>query len=444
MHVAAARNVRQTVMDVVLFGINHHTAPLELREALALDGASAPGVLRGLLDDPAVSEAVLLATCNRTELYAATPDPAAAEIALRRLFGRLAGDRAPLVDAHAYAHTGEPAARHLLRVAAGLDSMILGEHQILGQVREAQGRAQDVETMGPVMHRLWAAALRAGKRARAETDIGMGAVSVALAAVNLAEQVLGDLRGRRILLIGAGDTCRLAARHVAGRRPSSLWVANRTSERACALADAFGGEAISLEDVDAVLPMADAVVSATRAPGFVLTADQVRRAAGGRAGRPLVLIDVAVPRDIDPAADSVAHTSLFSIDAVRTIVDRSLTHRLREIPRVEAIVDDECCRLVAWLRARDTVAVVRELVERFERVRAEEVRRNLKHFHPEEEAYIDRMTRTLINRLLRPPITQLTSGTLGPSVEAARLDLLRELFALEPAGQPDRVGHGTP
>ncbi|MCK7479044.1 MAG: glutamyl-tRNA reductase [Candidatus Moduliflexus flocculans] len=271
------------LMDVRLLGINHHTAPLELRERLALDGAGVAAVLREIRSGVAAAEAVLLATCNRTELYVAAADPAAAESGMRRVFERLAGDRAALVPAHAYAETGERAARHLLRVAAGLDSMILGEHQILGQVREAQSRAQEAETLGPLTHRLWSAALHAGKRARAETDIGMGAVSVAQAAVCLAERAVGDLRGRRVLVIGAGDTCRLAARHVADRRPARLWVANRTVARAAAIAEAFGGDPVALDRLDEVLPSADAVISATRAPG---SRPHLRPGAAGHGGTP--------------------------------------------------------------------------------------------------------------------------------------------------------------
>jgi glutamyl-tRNA reductase len=431
-------------MDLRLLGINHHTAPLELRERLALDGAATSALLRDIRNDTGVAEAVLLATCNRTELYVAASDPGAADTVMRRVFGRLAGNRDALVPAHAFAHSGEQAGRHLLRVAAGLDSMILGEHQILGQVREAQSRAQEAETLGPLTHRLWSTALHAGKRARAETDIGMGAVSVAQAAVCLAERAVGELRGRRVLVIGAGDTCRLAARHMADRRPSQLWVANRTIARAAAVAEAFGGDAISLDQLGDYLPMVDAVVSATRAPGYIVTPAMARRAAAGRPGRPLALVDIAVPRDIDPACGDAEGVSLFSIDAVRTLVDRSLAHRLREIPRVEAIIDEECAKFVAWIRAQGAAAVVRELVERFEQVREEEVRRNLKHFHPEEEVCIDRMTRAMVNRLLRPPITQLTSGTLPPAVESVRLDLLRELFALDPAAIPSKAGRGAP
>jgi glutamyl-tRNA reductase len=432
------------LMDVHLLGINHHTAPIELRETLALDGAGVSAVLKDVRNDAAVAEAVLLATCNRTELYVATPAPRDAEAAMRRLFGRLAGAREALVAAHAYARSGDEAARHLLRVAAGLDSMILGEHQILGQVREAQSRAQEAETLGPLTHRLWSAALHAGKRARAETDIGMGAVSVAQAAVCLAERAVGELRGRRVLLIGAGDTCRLAARHVADRRPSQLWVANRTLARAAAVAEAFGGDAIGLDGLGEVMASADAVLSATRAPGFIVTADMVRRAASGRPERPLAIVDIAVPRDIDPACSVVQGVALFSIDAVRTLVDRSLAHRVAEIPKVEAILDEEREKFTAWTRAQGAAAVVRELAERFEHVREEEVRRNLKHFHPEEEAALDRLTRAMINRLLRPPVTQLTSGTLPPAAESVRLDLLRELFALDPAETSSKVGRGIP
>ncbi len=389
--------------------------------------------LRDLRQHPAVAEAALLATCNRTELYTATQEPDGAAAAVRALFARLAGGQAARLEGHLYAVEGDEAARHLLRVAAGLDSMILGEHQILGQVREAQGRAHEAETLGPYTHRLWATALHAGKRARAETDIGMGAVSVAQAAISLAERALGDLRGKRVLLIGAGDTCRLAARHAADRRPAQLWIANRTAARAAAVAEAFGGIPVTMDDLAAVLPLADAVVSATRAPGFVITADMARQAAAERGGSPQVLVDVAVPRDVDPGAGQVAGVTLFPIDAVRTLVDRSLAHRLREIPHVEAIVDEECARFSAWMRGQGAVAVVRELVERFEQVRVEEVRRNLKHFHAEEEAHIEQLTKTLITRLLRPPITQLTSGSLPPAAAGERLDLLRELFGLEPA-----------
>jgi glutamyl-tRNA reductase len=422
-------------MCVQLLGINHHASPLELREALAMDQAGVQAALREIRSESAISEAVILATCNRTELYVCTADADAAAAAMRRLFRCHAGERSDLVDAYACRKTGEEACRHLLRVAAGLDSMILGEHQVLGQVREAQSRAREADTLGPVMHRLWSVAIHTGKRARAETDIGMGAVSVASAAVNLAEQVLGDLRSRSVLLIGAGDTCRLAARHFADRRPSRLLVANRTLERAVAVAEAFGGSAAPIAALSSLLCGADVVVSATRSPHYIVTRRMVEDAMAVRPEQPLVLADIAVPRDVEPSAGTVKNVFLYPIDAVQTLVDKSLAHRLREVPRVEAIVEEECQKLMAWTRNLGATAIVRELAERFERVRAEEVQRSLRHFHPEEAAHLERMTKALVSRLLRAPITRLTSGDLSAPVESVQLELVRQLFALEP-GEP--------
>ena len=243
-------------------------------------------------------------------------------------------------------------------------------------------------------------------------------------------------------MIGAGDTCRLAARHVADRRPARLWVANRTVAKAAAIAEAFGGDPVALEHLDEVLPSTDAVISATRAPGFVLTAGQVRRATEGRPGRPLALVDVAMPRDIDPACADVLGAALFSIDAVRTLVDRSLAHRVREIPKVEAILDEECCEVLGV----DSRARCRGRGARAGRaVRTGAGRRGA----PQPEALPARRGGLARSpdpgddqRLLRPPITQLTSGTLPPAVESVRLDLLRELFALDPAGSPGKVCRG--
>lgn len=431
-------------MQIQLLGINHHTAPIELREALAMDGAAVRDALGELQRHAAISEAAILATCNRTELYVCTDEPLAAEMHMRRLFLQVAGQRADLVTPHAYMRAGEAACRHLLRVAAGLDSMILGEHQILGQVREAQSRAREAESLGPLMNRLWSVALHTGKRARAETDIGMGAVSVASAAVSLAEQAIGDLRNRRVLLIGAGDTCRLAARHFADRRPACLVVANRSLDRAAAVAAAFGGEAITIDRIPDVLASTDVVVAATRAPGFIVTREMVAAAVADRPERRLILVDIAVPRDVEPSVDTVPYVALYSIDAVRTLVDRSLAHRLREVPRVEAIVEDECRKIMAWTRGLGATSVVRELAARFEQVRAEEVRKNLKHVTPDEEILIEKVTKALVSRLLRAPITHLTSGEFAEPVESAKLELIRELFALEAHPNRTEAGVGIP
>ncbi len=431
-------------MHVQLLGINHRTAPLELREALAMDAARVTETLREIQGDDAIAEAAILSTCNRTELYVRAQDPEAAESAMRQYFERRAGEQGIAVNGHSYLETDQQAVRHLLRVSSGLDSMILGEHQILGQVREAHQAARQAGTLGPLIDRLWSTAVHTGKRARAETNIGTGAVSVGSAAVSLAERVFGDLHDRTVLVIGAGDTGQLVARQFADRRPSRLLVANRTLERAVSVASAVGGEARSLDLIPAVLPAVDVVISATGAPGVVVTREMVRAAMLTRPNHPLVLVDIAVPRDIDPAAGSLDNVFLYPIDALKTLVDRSLERRLREVPRVEAIVEEECQKLMTWTRGLLATPVVRELTEHFERVRAEEVQRSLKHFHPEELLHLERLTKHLVNRLLRAPITRLRSGELPPPDGSTQIDLVRGLFALDDENSKDEeAGGGT-
>ncbi len=431
-------------MHVQLLGINHRTAPLELREALAMDGAAVSETLREIQGDDAVAEAAILATCNRTELYVRAQNPEAAEAAMRQFFGRRAGDHGVVVNGHSYLMTDQDAVRHLLRVSSGLDSMILGEHQILGQVRDAHQVARQAGTLGPLIDRLWSTAVHTGKRARAETNIGTGAVSVASAAVSLAERVFGDLHDRSVLVIGAGDTGQLVARQFADRRPSRLLVANRNFERADAVASAVGGEARSIDAIPSALAAVDVVVSATSAPGLVVTRAMVRGAMAARPNRPLVLVDIAVPRDIDPASGALDNVFLYPIDALQTLVDRSLERRLREVPRVEAIIEEECQKLMTWTRGLLASPVVRELTEHFERVRAEEVQRSLRHFHPEEALHLERLTKHLVNRLLRAPITRLRSGELPAAVGSTQFDLVRGLFALDDDDSNDEEARGGP
>ncbi|MBE3072809.1 MAG: glutamyl-tRNA reductase, partial [Acidobacteria bacterium] len=417
--------------------------PLDLRESLALDEAGVATALREISDRESVSEAVILATCNRTEIYVRVSDLEAGACAARQLFVARSGRRSGELDDHTYLMDGQEAARHLLRIAAGLDSMILGEHQILGQVRHAQTIARKAGTMGSLLDRLWSSAIHCGKRARSETDIGTGAVSVASAAVSLAERVFGELRNRAVMVVGAGETGRLAARQFADRTPSRLIVANRTAERSAAVAKSVGGEAASLDAIASLLSVVDVVVSATLAPGFVITHEMVQSAMATRPQRPLVLVDIAVPRDIDPAAARLEGVFLYPIDALKTLVDRSLARRMHEMPRVEAIVDDECRKFTTWTRGLRATPVVRELTEHFERMRAEEVRRSLRHFHPEEEAHIERLTKNLISRVLRGPITSMKSGAPSARADQEHLDMVRDLFALDSASKKGEVDGGN-
>lgn len=431
---------REGLLELQVVGMSHRTAPIDAREALAFEPAQVRDALRLAKEEDALRETLILSTCNRTEAYCLAADPERAEARLRDLVSRLKGRDLLGPGPHRYLHRQVEAVRHLLRVASGLDSMVLGEMQILGQVKDAHSLAREAGATGPVLDRLLGSALHAGKRARAETEIGAGAVSVASAAVALATKVFGDLGRRHVLVVGAGETGRLAARHFGESRPARLLIANRTLAKAEELAAELGGEALPLGALPEALSRVDVVVCATRAPGVVISEELVRRVVRERPDRPLVLVDIAVPRDVDPAVARLENVFLYPIDAVETLVDQNLARRRREVPRVEAIVEEETERFLAWMRSLGAVPLLRELREHFERVRAEEVGKSLKHFSLAEQERIEHLTKALINKLLHLPTTRLKA--LDPASEAglARLHVVRELFDL---GAGEGTGGGV-
>jgi glutamyl-tRNA reductase len=429
-------------MDLLLLGMSHRTADLATRESLAFSPEEGAALLREIAVREDVVEVAILSTCNRTELYAVTPDPTAAEAALREAVGRRRGAHALSEGPTRYRRLGEEAALHLHRVAAGLDSLVLGEKQVLGQVKEAWCLARGAGSLGPLLDKLFASAVHAGKRARTETEIDAGAVSVASAAVALAGKVFGELEGRDVVVVGAGDTGRLAAVHFAERRPGRLRVLNRTPERAAALAAEVSGEAGGLDALPAALVETDVVALATRAPQPVLAAETVAAALRQRPRRPLVLLDLAVPRDVEPEAATLENVFLYPVDALRGLVEQSMERRHREAPRAAKIAAEECERFLAWWRGLGATPVLRELREHFERVRSEELARSLRHFSPGEQERVERLTRALVNKLLHLPTTRLKSLDLRSRDGLARLDTVRELFALGgepgPGGEVDR------
>jgi len=421
---------------IVVLGVNHRTAPLSLREKLAFDDGAARAALERLRADGRLMESVILSTCNRTELYAVAES---LELAAARLRDVVCAS--PRVDAlaggHCYALEGRAAARQILRVAAGLESQIVGEAQILGQVKQALALARQAGSVGPWLDRLFDAALHAGKRARAETSIGRGTASVPAAALDMVEQAVGGLRGRSFLVVGAGDAARLAARHIAERGPARLIVANRSVERARLLAREVRGEPLALDALAAALSQADVVVSATRAPGVVIDARTVEAARAGEPRRPLVFVDLAVPRDVDPGVGALPGVMLLTLDGVHAQVASELGRRAAEVPRVEAIVEEELARFEAWLAALAATPVVRELRDHFERLRAQELRRSLRHFAPDERPRIEQLTQALVNKLLHVPTTRLRGLDAASPAGLERLNTVRELFGLEGAATDD-------
>jgi glutamyl-tRNA reductase len=419
-------------MHLVLVGTSHHHAPVEVRERLAL-GA-------GVADELAPpGEAVCLSTCNRTELYLAG-DESAEERATRALTALAGAEVEPLL----YRLHDEAAALHLFRVAAGLDSLVPGEGEILGQVRTSY----ECGRVGPLLDRLFRQALHIGKRVRAETAIGESPSSVPSAAAALAQQVFGDLSGRRVLVIGAGKTGEQAARSLLARGAEIAAVANRSQVRASELVRRVGGRAIEFGEIEAELPRADVVISATSSADVVLGRDAVARALATRRGAPLFLIDIAVPRDLDPAIDELEDCYLYDIDDLQEVVEASLAARRQEGESAEAMVAQEARSFGSWLASLDVVPAITQLRARAEEIRRAELVRaegRLGRLSDADRNAVESLTSQIVNKLLHLPTVRMKEAAAGAD-GAVYADAVRRLFDLDdggkhagddpPAGQP--------
>ena len=413
-------------MNLLLVGISHRVAPVELRERVALDGDEAAALARELATDGI--ESVCLSTCNRTELYlAGEASPEVADRAVAVLAER-AGLEEGRLRAVLYRLEDEAAGIHLFRVAAGLDSMVPGEGEILGQVRAAFEAGQP----GPLLDRLFRQALHAGKKVRTETAIAESPASVSSAAAALAEQVFGDLAGCRVLLVGAGKIGELAARNLVSRGAEIAVVANRSLDKAEELAGRFGGRAVVLEAIPAELARVDVLLTSTSAPGHILTRDDVARTLSERKGRPLFLIDIAVPRDLDPAIHDLDGCYLYDIDDLESVVAESLAGRRREAGRAEAIVLDEAERFRAWQASRDVVpaiASLRALAEEIRESELERARSRLERLTEAERRAVEAVTARIVDKLLHVPTVKMKEAAAGAD-GAVYADALRHLFGL--------------
>jgi glutamyl-tRNA reductase len=405
-------------MSIVLVGISHHEAPVELRERAALDPQRAAALARTLAGEG--GEAVCLSTCNRTELYLADESADTAEGKAEAALIALGPELGPAL----YRLRDDEAALHLFRVAAGLDSMIPGEGEILGQVRTAHAAG----VTGPLLDRMFRHALQAGKKARTETAIGESPASVSAAAAALAEQVFGDLRDHSILVIGAGKTGELAIKNLVSRGASIAFVANRTGERAEDLARRFGGEPLPLERVEAELARADVVLSSTSAPDWILTREQVERTLHTRRGRPLLLIDLAVPRDLDPAIHELEGCYLYDIDDLEAVVAETLAGRRREAEQAEAIVSEEADRFRAWHASLEVVPAITSLRARAEQIRDAELRRA--KLSDAERRAAESVTAAVLNKLLHLPTIRMKQAAAAAD-GVIYADAVRHLFGLE-------------
>jgi glutamyl-tRNA reductase len=414
---------------LLLVGTSHRRAAVELRERLSIGPHEAAEVALQLAER---GEAVVLSTCNRTEVYIADADPAAARVRVVAEFARRGGLAEAELEPALYVAWDERVALHLFRVAAGLDSVVPGEPQILGQVREAHELAQAAGAAGPLLNRLFPQALHAGKRVHSETEIAERSASIAVAAARLARQVFGELAGRRILIIGAGKMGELAAASLVSGGVENVFIANRTLERATALAARFGGRAVAFDRLGAELERADVVVSSTRCPRLIVSAGDVAAALGRRRGRPLLLIDIAVPRDLDPAIAELPGCSLYDVDDLGAVSESRADARV-EFSQAEAIAAEEAQRFLAWRRSLEVVPAITSLRRRAEEIRAAELARangKLGALSPAERRAVEAVTAQIVNKLLHAPTVRVKEAAERPD-GALYAAALRHLFALE-------------
>ena len=419
---------------LLALGISHKTAPLALRERLALPEGRAAGVLRDLVAHPEVHEAVAISTCNRTEIYLVTSDPVEAESAALAALSRQAGIPPTELFGSLYSPRGMEAARHLFGVAAGLESMIVGEAEIQGQVKRAYELALVEGATGPITNRLFRDALATGKRARSETAIGRSRVSVSSVAVELAHGALGELASRRVLVIGAGENGELTAKALRERGVETVFVANRRYDRAIGLAQRFGGHAVRFDDLPRELQEADIVVSSTASPHLIVGREELELVMESRGGRPLLLIDIAVPRDIDSTVRELQGITLFDMDDLQREVARNLSARAAEVVHVRAIIEQEVERFGDWMASLDVIPTVAALRERGDEI-VERVLRENEHrwesLGEADRARVELMARTIVSRFLHEPTLRMKGAAEGGGAYV-HLQALRELFGLDP------------
>lgn len=411
-------------MSILLVGVNHKTAPVEVRELLAFSEQACAAGLRTLVDGEIVREGLIVSTCNRVEVLAATTTEHAREGSKR--IGEFLTHSRTLPDDffrdHLYNHTDDQAVRHMFRVASSLDSLVVGEPQVLGQVRRAYSIALEVGTAGRILNRLIHHTLRVAKRVRNETGIAANAVSISYMAVELGKKIFGSLKGQSVLLIGAGEMAELCARHLINAGVSRVLVANRTGEAASRLAVEFGGEAVRFDEISEHLPAADIVVCSTGAGEYVVNAEMAREALTRRRNRPAFFIDISVPRNLDPAIGELPNAFVFDIDDLESVVSSNIREREREAERAELIVDSEVMQFQQSLRVLDIGPSIGALRERLQSIAKSEMtrqRNRLGNLTPEQERAIEAMMMTTVNKISHPLLRRLRQSYVAADIETS-------------------------
>ncbi|AJF05632.1 glutamyl-tRNA reductase [Geoalkalibacter subterraneus] len=414
-------------MNIIVVGLSHKTAPVEIREKVAFAPTAMEKPLHALVALPSVTEGLIVSTCNRVELYVTSRDTEEAITQLKHFLADFHHLQVEDLAPHLYDHKGPEAIRHLFRVASSLDSMVIGEPQILGQIKTAYGYATDHKTSGIILNRFLHKAFSVAKRVRTETQIASNAVSVSFAAVELARKIFDTLEDKTVLLIGAGEMCELAARHFVNNGISKVLVTNRTYERAVKLAEEFQGKPILFDNFTEHLHRVDIVLTSTGAPDYILHHQEVEGVIKQRRYKPMFFIDIAVPRDIDPKVNDVDNVYLYDVDDLQEVVQSNLKERHKEAKKAEAIIDQEIHQFHQWLSCLDVVPTIVALREKFDEIRQAEVEKtlsNLKDLGKKERKAIEAMAAAIVNKALHAPITVLKktqNGAEGDNyVEAVR------------------------
>lgn len=424
-------------MKLYLTGLNHRTAPVGVREQLAFAEGQLPAAIRSLRETDGVSECLILSTCNRVEVMVTAEHGVDAHQLVTEFLCRVRDLDRGWLEPHLYHLSDEDAVRHLFRVAASLDSMVLGEPQILGQIKAAYTIARREETLNGMLDTVLSRAFGVAKRVRSETEIGANAVSVSYAAVELAREIFGKLKNRTVLLIGAGKMSELAARHL-HRSGAEIRVTNRTESRARELAQHVGGNILPYAEFRSHLKEIDIVITSSGATGYLLGKEDVRHVLEARRNRPMFVIDIAVPRNVDPAVNELDNVFLYDIDDLQKVVAENLKGRQSEAEQADRIVTEEVERLQAWIRTRAVGPVIAELQESLERLRQAEidrVRGKLGTLTPQQEQAIEQITRGIVNKIAHGPIAALRRN----AGDERAVERIRNVFRLDEAADPVRV-----
>ena len=417
-------------MQLALVGLSHKTAPVEVRERLAFNNDALRLALKSLVGRQDVTEVMILSTCNRVEVVAESPD----DRLIREFLCEFHQIPPDTVSKHLYSLRNADAIRHVFRVAASLDSMMVGEPQILGQVKEAYRIAADTGTVGMHLSALMNRAFAVAKKVRSETGISQSAVSISYAAVELARKIFGDLSGKTVMIIGASKMGELTAKHLKRNGVSSVLVTNRTFEHAVELAQVFEGAAVSFEHFTDHMDRADIVISSTGAPHFIISRAAAEQTIHRRKNRPMFFIDIAVPRDIDPTVNEIDNAFLYDIDDLQQVIDENLKERMKEASRAEEIIDSEVQAFCLKIQSREVVPTIVQLRDNVEKIRRDEIERNrryLKDLSPEQQAAVDHITKSFANKILHTPIEELKRMAHDPD-GPHYVDILRRIFNIKP------------